>query len=73
MNAEANMTVRRLLSVLVQCANAEEVLSQTHARFATNAIVSFSTLPLRLASWLGFLASGVALAGAVWALSARLF
>lgn len=43
------------------------------ARFGADGIVSFSTLPLRLASWLGFLVSGIALAGVVWALYSRLF
>jgi polyisoprenyl-phosphate glycosyltransferase len=42
-------------------------------RFGADGIVSFSTLPLRLASWLGFLVSGIALAGVLWALYARLF
>src|ERR1700727_1033828 len=32
-------------------------------RFATDGIVSFSILPLRLATWVGFAASGVALLG----------
>lgn len=30
-------------------------------RFATDGIVSFSTLPLRMATWIGFAASGIAL------------
>ena len=42
-------------------------------RFGADGIISFSTLPLKLASWLGFLVSGIALAGVVWALCARLF
>ncbi|HKJ93961.1 MAG TPA: hypothetical protein VJ957_12400, partial [Longimicrobiales bacterium] len=41
--------------------------------FATDAFSSFSTVPLRLAVWLGFLVSGVALAGIVYALVLRLF
>jgi glycosyltransferase involved in cell wall biosynthesis len=32
-------------------------------RFATDGIVSFSILPLRLATWVGFAASGIALVG----------
>jgi dolichol-phosphate mannosyltransferase len=43
------------------------------ARFGADGIVSFSTLPLRLASWLGFVVSGIALSGVVWALYSRLF
>jgi len=42
-------------------------------RFGADGIVSFSTLPLKLASWLGFVVSGIAMAGVVWALCARLF
>jgi dolichol-phosphate mannosyltransferase len=40
-------------------------------RFATDGIVSFSILPLRLATWIGFAASGVALVGIVLTLVAR--
>ena len=32
-------------------------------KFATDGIVSFSILPLRVATWLGFLASGISLLG----------
>ena len=32
-------------------------------RFATDGVVSFSTLPLRLATWVGFAASGIAILG----------
>ena len=42
-------------------------------RFATDGILSFSLAPLRLATWLGFLAAGVALAGIVYALVVRIF
>ncbi len=42
-------------------------------RFATDGIVSFSLAPLRLATWLGFVVSGLALAGIVYALVLRLF
>jgi dolichol-phosphate mannosyltransferase len=42
-------------------------------RFATDGIVSFSTVPLKLASWLGFAVSGISLAGILIALYARLF
>jgi polyisoprenyl-phosphate glycosyltransferase len=42
-------------------------------RFATDGIVSFSVLPLRIATWVGFAASGVALVGLVLTLFARFF
>jgi dolichol-phosphate mannosyltransferase len=42
-------------------------------RFATDGIVSFSILPLRLATWIGFAASGIALVEIVVALFDRLF
>ena len=42
-------------------------------RFATDGLVSFSLLPLRLATWLGLLAVGLALSGIVYALVLRLF
>jgi polyisoprenyl-phosphate glycosyltransferase len=42
-------------------------------RFATDGIVSFSILPLRLATWMGFAASGVALVEIGLALFARFF
>ena len=41
-------------------------------RFATDGLVSFSLLPLRLATWLGLLAAGLALSGIVYALVLRL-
>ena len=41
-------------------------------RLAIDGIVSFSLAPLRLATWLGFLASGLALAGIVYVLVLRL-
>jgi glycosyltransferase involved in cell wall biosynthesis len=40
--------------------------------FALDGIVSFSLVPLRLLTWLGFLSSGIALAGVIWALLIRL-
>ena len=41
-------------------------------RLAIDGILSFSLAPLRLATWLGFLASGLALAGIVYVLVLRL-
>jgi polyisoprenyl-phosphate glycosyltransferase len=41
-------------------------------RFATDGIVSFSILPLRLATWTGFAASGIAILGILVALFERL-
>ncbi len=42
-------------------------------RFALDGLTSFSRAPLRLATWMGFLVSGVALAAIVYALVLRLF
>ena len=42
-------------------------------RFATDGIVSFSIVPLRLATWVGFVASGIAILGIVIAVLERLF
>lgn len=42
-------------------------------RFATDGILSFSLVPLRLAVYMGFLAAGLALLGIVYALALRLF
>ena len=42
-------------------------------RLAIDGIMSFSLLPLRLATWLGLLACGLALAGVVYALVLRVF
>ena len=41
-------------------------------RFATDGIVSFSILPLRLATWMGFAASGIAMLGILVAVVERL-
>lgn len=41
--------------------------------FATDGIVSFSTVPLRLATWVGFTASGIAIVEIVIALLSRIF
>jgi polyisoprenyl-phosphate glycosyltransferase len=42
-------------------------------RFATDGIVSFSILPLRIATWIGFAASAVALIGLLLTLVAHYF
>ena len=42
-------------------------------RFAVDGILSFSLAPLRLATWLGFLVSALALLGIVYAFAIRLF
>jgi len=42
-------------------------------RFALDGLTSFSRAPLRLATWMGFLVSGVALAAIAYALVLRLF
>jgi len=42
-------------------------------RFATDGILSFSLVPLRLAVYMGFLAAGLALLGIFYALALRLF
>ncbi|MCO6411280.1 MAG: glycosyltransferase family 2 protein [Thiogranum sp.] len=41
-------------------------------RFATDGIISFSFVPLRIASWVGFTAAGLAFAGILYALIMRL-
>lgn len=41
-------------------------------RFALDGVTSFSTFPLRMATWLGFIASGVAVAGIIYGLAVRL-
>ena len=41
-------------------------------RFAADALFSFSLAPLRLAIWMGFLATGLALLGVAWVLAVRL-
>ena len=41
-------------------------------RFAADALFSFSLAPLRLAIWMGFLATALALLGVVWVLAVRL-
>ena len=42
-------------------------------RFATDGIVSFSIVPLRLATWVGFIASGIAILGILIAVLERVF
>jgi len=42
-------------------------------RFAIDGITSFSTVPLRMATWLGLLAGLVAVAGVGWALYSKFF
>jgi dolichol-phosphate mannosyltransferase len=41
--------------------------------FATDGILSFSTAPLKIATWAGFLASGFSVLGIIYALVLRLF
>jgi len=42
-------------------------------KFATDGIVSFSVIPLRLATWMGFLASALAVLGIIFSVYARIF
>ncbi|MES1165945.1 MAG: glycosyltransferase family 2 protein [Verrucomicrobiota bacterium] len=42
-------------------------------RFAIDGITSFSTVPLRLATWAGVIMGGVALTGGLWAIYVKLF
>ena len=42
-------------------------------RFAVDGITSFSTVPLRMATWLGLLAGLIAMGGVGWALYSKLF
>jgi dolichol-phosphate mannosyltransferase len=42
-------------------------------RFATDAMLSFSFIPLRLATWLGFMTIGLAIAGIIYAVLLRLY
>ena len=42
-------------------------------RFATDGLLSFSLMPLRLATWTGFLAIGLAIAGIIYAVLLRIF
>nr|MBA3970102.1 glycosyltransferase [Gemmatimonadota bacterium] len=42
-------------------------------RFALDGIASFSVAPLKLATWMGFVTSGLALVGIIYALVLRLF
>lgn len=42
-------------------------------RFATDGLLSFSLTPLRLATWTGFLAIGLAIAGIIYAVLLRIF
>jgi polyisoprenyl-phosphate glycosyltransferase len=42
-------------------------------KFATDGIVSFSVVPLRLATWMGFLTSGLAILGILFSVYARIF
>jgi polyisoprenyl-phosphate glycosyltransferase len=42
-------------------------------RFATDAVLSFSFIPLRLVTWLGFMTIGLAVAGIIYAVLLRLY
>jgi polyisoprenyl-phosphate glycosyltransferase len=42
-------------------------------RFATDAVLSFSFIPLRLATWLGFITIGLAIMGIIYAVVLRLY
>lgn len=42
-------------------------------RFALDGIVSFSSAPLKVATWLGFVSSAIALAGILFAVTVRLY
>jgi glycosyltransferase involved in cell wall biosynthesis len=42
-------------------------------KFATDGIVSFSSVPLRLATWTGFAVSGIAVCGILFSMFARIF
>jgi dolichol-phosphate mannosyltransferase len=42
-------------------------------RFATDGVLSFSFMPLRLAVWIGFVAIGLAIAGIIYAVVLRLY
>lgn len=42
-------------------------------RFATDAVLSFSFIPLRLATWLGFMTIALAIAGIIYAVLLRLY
>ena len=42
-------------------------------QFATDGIISFSFVPLRLAVWVGFISIGVAFVGIIYALVIRLY
>src|SRR5262245_34261304 len=67
-----------LLSIVVPCFNEADVLETkypffTSVRFALDGLTSFSRAPLRLATWIGFLVSGIAVAVITYALFLRLF
>ena len=51
---------------------ATKYLLRDLARLALDGILSFSLAPLRLAIWMGFLSSGVAVAGIAYAIAVRL-
>lgn len=82
---ERNRFVRGLVSWIgfkqtgVSFVRAERFAGETKyplkkmVRFALDAIVSFSFLPLQLATYLGFLVSGVSFLGILWVVYLRLF